>query len=115
MACWGRLGRDRARFYTAEIVEGVEGLHKNGVIYRDLNPETVLIGSDEHIVLTGFGHRSRRSLDAQCYPSLADAKEQEALETETEELRFWVPVGRVASALRDHRRPQYKPTYHSHR
>lgn len=31
---WGRLGRDRARFYAAEIVEGVEGLHKAGVIYR---------------------------------------------------------------------------------
>jgi hypothetical protein len=27
LARWGRLGRDRARFYAAEIVEGVEGLH----------------------------------------------------------------------------------------
>jgi serum/glucocorticoid-regulated kinase 2 len=41
LARWGRLGRDRARFYAAEIVEGVEGLHKNGVIYRD-KPENVL-------------------------------------------------------------------------
>jgi len=55
LARWGRLGRDRARFYAAEIVEGVEGLHKNGVIYRDLKPENVLIGSDGHIVLTDFG------------------------------------------------------------
>ena len=52
---WGRLGRDRARFYAAEIVEGVEGLHKAGVIYRDLKPENVLIGSDGHIVLSDFG------------------------------------------------------------
>lgn len=27
---WGRLGRDRARFYTCEIVEGVEALHAAG-------------------------------------------------------------------------------------
>ncbi|KAN0065229.1 hypothetical protein ACQY0O_001726 [Thecaphora frezii] len=52
---WGRLGRDRARFYAAEIVEGVEGLHKAGVIYRDLKPENVLIGADGHIVLSDFG------------------------------------------------------------
>ena len=52
---WGRLGRNRARFYAAEIVEGIEGLHKNGVIHRDLKPENVLIGSDGHVVLAGFG------------------------------------------------------------
>jgi len=55
LARWGRLGRDRARFYAAEIVEGVEGLHVAGVIYRDLKPENILIGADGHIVLTDFG------------------------------------------------------------
>jgi len=49
------LGRDRARFYAAEIVEGCEGLHAAGVIYRDLKPENILIGGDGHIVLTDFG------------------------------------------------------------
>lgn len=55
LARWGRLGRDRARFYAAEIVEGCEGLHAAGVIYRDLKPENILIGGDGHIVLTDFG------------------------------------------------------------
>jgi serum/glucocorticoid-regulated kinase 2 len=55
LARWGRLGRDRARFYAAEIVEGVEGLHAAGVIYRDLKPENILIAGDGHIVLTDFG------------------------------------------------------------
>ncbi|KIY73313.1 kinase-like protein [Cylindrobasidium torrendii FP15055 ss-10] len=52
---WGRLGRDRARFYAAEMVMALEALHDEGVIYRDLKPENVLIGRDGHIVLTDFG------------------------------------------------------------
>jgi serine/threonine protein kinase len=55
LARWGRLGRDRSRFYAAEIVEGVEGLHAAGVVYRDLKPENILIAADGHIVLTDFG------------------------------------------------------------
>lgn len=38
LARWGRLGRDRTRFYCAEIAEGLEGLHGAGVIYRCVNP-----------------------------------------------------------------------------
>jgi serum/glucocorticoid-regulated kinase 2 len=55
LARWGRLGKDRSRFYAAEIVEGLEGLHAAGVIYRDLKPENILLASDGHIVLTDFG------------------------------------------------------------
>ena len=55
LARWGRFGHDRALFYAAEIVEGVEGLHKNGIVYRNLQPANVLIDSNGHIVLTDFG------------------------------------------------------------
>ena len=55
LACWGRLGRDHARFYTAKIIEGVKGLHTTGIVYRDLKPENILIAADGHIVLTNFG------------------------------------------------------------
>lgn len=51
----GRFGPDRARFYAAEIFEGVQGLHRCGIVYRDLKPENILIGHDGHIVLTDFG------------------------------------------------------------
>lgn len=52
---FGRLGKDRTRFYAAEIVEGLEGLHALGVVYRDLKPENILLDALGHIVLTDFG------------------------------------------------------------
>lgn len=55
LARWGRLGRDRTRFYVAEIVVGLRDLHKLGIIYRDLKPENILISAQGHVVLTDFG------------------------------------------------------------
>lgn len=34
LARWGQLGRDRARFYAAELVVGVAILHRSKIIYR---------------------------------------------------------------------------------
>lgn len=55
LSVWGRLGKDRTRFYTAEIVDGLECLHTNGIIYRDLKPENVLLSAIGHVILTDFG------------------------------------------------------------
>lgn len=46
---------ERARFYCAEIVLGLEYLHNSGVLYRDLKPENLLLTSDGHICMTDFG------------------------------------------------------------
>lgn len=49
------LNEEMTRFITAEIVIALEYLHKNGIIYRDLKPQNILIDSEGHIKLTDFG------------------------------------------------------------
>ncbi|OWM73488.1 serine/threonine-protein kinase UCNL-like [Punica granatum] len=42
------------KFYLAEIVCALEHLHADGIAYRDLKPENVLIQQSGHVTLTDF-------------------------------------------------------------
>ena len=50
-----RFSEDRARFYAAQIVLALKHLHSNGIIYRDLKPENVLLDQEGYLKLTDFG------------------------------------------------------------
>jgi len=50
-----KFENERARFYAAEIVLAIEHLHQNGIVYRDLKPENLLLDSSGHIRMTDFG------------------------------------------------------------
>ncbi|KAK6638257.1 Ribosomal protein S6 kinase beta-1 [Polyplax serrata] len=46
---------ESACFYLSEIILALEHLHNQGIIYRDLKPENVLLDAQGHVKLTDFG------------------------------------------------------------
>jgi serine/threonine-protein kinase RIM15 len=64
----GNLPDEWAQRYIAQVIAGVEDLHKKGIVHHDLKPDNLLIDSSGHLKLTDFGlsrmglvHRQERS------------------------------------------------------
>lgn len=43
------------RFYMAQLVKGVDALHRAGILHRDLKPSNVLINDKHEVVILDFG------------------------------------------------------------
>jgi len=49
------LMEDTAIFYLSQVLLALEHLHTQGIIYRDLKPENVMLDKRGHVKLTDFG------------------------------------------------------------
>lgn len=57
------FSEEKARFYLCEIILALGELHKNGVLFRDLKPENVVIDETGHAKLTDFGLSKENTSD----------------------------------------------------
>ncbi|KAL9097010.1 MAG: hypothetical protein Q9165_000974 [Trypethelium subeluteriae] len=51
----GQFGTKRAQFYAAEVCLALKYFHENGVIYRDLKLDNILLNMDGHIKIGDYG------------------------------------------------------------
>ena len=49
------MSEKQAKFYFAEILEAIQYLHDNDILYRDLKPENIVLDEYGHVKLTDFG------------------------------------------------------------
>lgn len=49
------MTESQAKFYFAEILQAIQYLHDNDILYRDLKPENIVIDHNGHLKLTDFG------------------------------------------------------------
>ena len=49
------MTEEQAKFYFLEILVGLNYIHQQNIVYRDLKPENLLIALDGHIKIADFG------------------------------------------------------------
>lgn len=100
-----RFTEDRSKFYAAEMLLAIECLHSNGIIYRDLKPENVLLDNEGHLKLTDFGLSKIRGSQDEVTHTFCGTAEYIAPETirgegYSKEVDFWAFVSSIIFLLR---------------
>jgi len=49
------MPEDWARFYIMQVAIALGYLHQNGIVYRDVKPENILMDDNGYIALSDFG------------------------------------------------------------
>ncbi|XP_022917770.1 G protein-coupled receptor kinase 2 [Onthophagus taurus] len=49
------LDINRAKFYAAEVICGLDHLHQRGIVYRDCKPENILLDDAGHVRISDLG------------------------------------------------------------
>jgi len=51
----GVFSDENMKFYAAEVISGLEHMHKRFVVYRDLKPANILLDENGHIRISDLG------------------------------------------------------------
>lgn len=54
----GRFSEPVARYFFHQLVEGIEYMHKNGIIHRDIKPENIMLDANFDLKISDFGFAS---------------------------------------------------------
>ncbi|CAK0897314.1 unnamed protein product [Prorocentrum cordatum] len=52
---YGRFTHDEVVFYTAELLEALDTVHKCGFVHRDIKPDNIVLTREGHLKLLDFG------------------------------------------------------------
>ncbi|GMM28907.1 serine/threonine protein kinase [Martiniozyma asiatica (nom. inval.)] len=52
---FGTMDEESTKYYTMQLIDSIDYMHKNGIIHRDLKPENILINKYLKIQITDFG------------------------------------------------------------
>lgn len=73
----GSFDIECTKFYSAEILRGLEYLHGLGIIHRDLKPENILLDDKMHVLITDFGSAKILKDDPERSSGTVDEEQQQ--------------------------------------
>ena len=68
----GKVSQERAIRITTAVLEALQYLHDNGVVHRDLTPESIMVEEHDKIKLIDFGHASETTSRRLTFTNLTD-------------------------------------------